>query len=130
MVYGSVCSGIEAASVAWSPLGFKPAWFSEIDPFCSALLKHHYPGVPNRGDFTQIQESERFVDLRQGNVSASKASRTTTHWSRTLHSKRAVSHGRGPSSQRMARATSQSVIPWRFRLCAGSASESRSWTRS
>ena len=54
MIYGSVCSGIEAATAAWHPLGWKPAWFSEVDPFCSALLRHHYPGVENHGDFTQI----------------------------------------------------------------------------
>lgn len=52
--YGSVCSGIEAASVAWEPLGWTPAWFCEIDPFASALLAHRFPGVPNHGDFTQL----------------------------------------------------------------------------
>jgi len=54
MRYGSVCSGIEAATVAWEPLGWKPAWFSEIDPFPSAVLAHHYPEVPNHGDFTKL----------------------------------------------------------------------------
>ena len=54
MTYGSVCSGIEAASVAWESLGWKPAWFSEIEPFPNAVLAHHYPEVPNLGDFTQI----------------------------------------------------------------------------
>ena len=43
MKYGSVCSGIEAASKAWEPLGWKPAWFSEIEPFPSAVLAHHWP---------------------------------------------------------------------------------------
>jgi DNA (cytosine-5)-methyltransferase 1 len=52
--YVSVCSGIEAASVAWHRLGWKPLAFSEIDKFPSAVLKHHYPDVPNRGDFTTI----------------------------------------------------------------------------
>ena len=52
--YGSICSGIEAATVAWHPLGWEPAWFSEIDKFPSEVLKHHYLGVPNHGDFTQI----------------------------------------------------------------------------
>ncbi|EPD34422.1 MULTISPECIES: DNA cytosine methyltransferase [Delftia] len=51
---GSVCSGIEAASVALGPLGFVPAWLSEIDPFASAVLAHHYPAVPNLGDMTAI----------------------------------------------------------------------------
>ncbi|WP_320203708.1 DNA cytosine methyltransferase [Agrobacterium rosae] len=50
----SVCSGIEAASVAWHPLGWKAVAFSEIEKFPSAVLKHHYPDVPNLGDFTNI----------------------------------------------------------------------------
>lgn len=52
MIFGSACSGIEAASVAWGPLGWRAAWFSEIDPFPCAVLAHHYPGVPNHGDMT------------------------------------------------------------------------------
>ena len=56
MIYGSVCSGIEAASVAWEPLGFVPAWFSEIEPFPSAVLAHHWPHVTNLGDMTRIAE--------------------------------------------------------------------------
>ncbi len=52
--YGSVCSGIEAVSLAWQPLGLMPAWFSEIDPFPMSVLAHHYPAVPNLGDMTQI----------------------------------------------------------------------------
>ena len=54
MKYGSVCSGIEAATVAWQPLGWEPAFYSEINPFCSDLLKHHYPQVTNHGDFTKL----------------------------------------------------------------------------
>ena len=53
MRYLFVCSGIEAASVAWHPLGWKPVGFSEIEPFPSAVLAHHYPDVPNLGDMTQ-----------------------------------------------------------------------------
>jgi DNA (cytosine-5)-methyltransferase 1 len=56
MRFGSVCSGIEAASVAWHPLGWKAAWLSEIEPFPSAVLKHHYPDVPNLGDMTTLPE--------------------------------------------------------------------------
>lgn len=63
--YASVCSGIEAATMAWHPLGWEPAFFSEIEPFPSAVLAHHYGsnlpgepparnGVPNHGDFTKI----------------------------------------------------------------------------
>ena len=54
MRYGSVCSGIEAASVAWAPLGWKAAWFSEIEAFPSAVLAHHWPDVPNLGDMTAL----------------------------------------------------------------------------
>ena len=56
MRFGSVCSGIEAASVAWGPLGWEAAWFSEIEPFPSAVLAHHYPDTPNLGDMTKIAE--------------------------------------------------------------------------
>ena len=56
MRYLSVCSGIEAASVAWHPLGWEPVAFSEVDAFPSAVLKHHYPAVPNWGDMTKFQE--------------------------------------------------------------------------
>lgn len=48
--YGSVCSGIEAAALAFRPLGWEAAWFAETDPFCRRLLTHHYPTVPNFGD--------------------------------------------------------------------------------
>ena len=54
MIFGSVCSGIEAASVAWHPLGWKAAWLAEIEPFPSAVLAHHYPDTPNLGDMTKI----------------------------------------------------------------------------
>lgn len=54
LVYGSVCSGIEAASVAWEGLGWRPAWFAEIEPFPSAVLAHHWPEVVNLGDMTKI----------------------------------------------------------------------------
>jgi DNA (cytosine-5)-methyltransferase 1 len=55
MRYGSVCSGVEAATVAWHPLGWQAAWYSEIEPFPCAVLKHHYPTVPNYGDMTQYE---------------------------------------------------------------------------
>jgi len=54
MRYGSLCSGIEAATVAWKPLGWEPAWFSEIAPFQSAILSHHYPDVENKGDIRNV----------------------------------------------------------------------------
>lgn len=52
--FGSVCSGIEAASVAFEPLGWSAAWLAEIEPFPSAVLAHHYPDVLNLGDMTAI----------------------------------------------------------------------------
>lgn len=55
MRYLSVCSGIEAATVAWHPLGWEPAAFAEVEKFPSAVLKHHYRGVINAGDFRNIQ---------------------------------------------------------------------------
>lgn len=54
ITYGSVCSGIEAATQAWHPLGMRTAWFAEIEPFPSAVLAHHYPDVPNHGDMTKL----------------------------------------------------------------------------
>ncbi len=56
MKFLSVCSGIEAASVAWNPLGWDAEAFSEIEPFPCQVLKHHYPNVPNLGDMTKFKE--------------------------------------------------------------------------
>ena len=56
MRYLSVCSGIEAASVAWHPLGWTPIGFSEIEPFPSAVLAHHYPKVKNYGDMSKFRD--------------------------------------------------------------------------
>lgn len=65
--YLSVCSGIEAATVAWHPLGFEAAGFSEIDPFARAVLAHHYPDVPLHGDFTTLTENDYgAIDLLVG----------------------------------------------------------------
>ena len=56
MKFGSVCSGIEAASVAWNGLGWKASWFAEIEQFPSAVLNHHYPEVHNLGDMTKLPD--------------------------------------------------------------------------
>jgi len=56
MKYLSVCSGIEAASKAWEPIGWEPVAFSEIEPFPSAVLKHHWPEVPNLGDMSKYEQ--------------------------------------------------------------------------
>jgi len=54
--YLSVCSGIEAASKAWEPIGWQPVAFSEIEPFPAAVLKHHWPKVQNLGDMTKYEQ--------------------------------------------------------------------------
>ncbi|MKU20832.1 Dam family site-specific DNA-(adenine-N6)-methyltransferase [Salmonella enterica subsp. enterica] len=54
LCYGSVCSGIEAASIAWEPLGMRPVWFAEIEPFPSAVLALRWPHVANLGDMTKL----------------------------------------------------------------------------
>jgi DNA (cytosine-5)-methyltransferase 1 len=56
MNYLSVCSGIEAATVAWHHMGWKPVGFSEIEKFPSQVLAHHYPQVTNFGDMTKYKE--------------------------------------------------------------------------
>jgi DNA (cytosine-5)-methyltransferase 1 len=67
MIYGSVCSGIEAATQAWHPLGWEPAFFSEIEAFPCSVLQHHYPQVPNLGDMTKFEEwPEHAIDLLVG----------------------------------------------------------------
>lgn len=61
MNYATVCSGIEAPSIAWGGLGWKAQWFSEISAFPSAALAYHYPEVPNLGDMTKLLEDERSI---------------------------------------------------------------------
>ena len=65
MRYGSVCSGIEAASVAWASLGWEPVWFAEIEKFPSAVLAQRWPDVTNLGDMTKIAAA-----VRAGTVAA------------------------------------------------------------
>lgn len=54
ITYGSVCSGIEAATEAWHPLGWLANWYAEIEPFPSAVLAYRYPKTPNHGDMTRL----------------------------------------------------------------------------
>jgi DNA (cytosine-5)-methyltransferase 1 len=56
MRFGSVCSGIEAASVAWEPLGWRSAWLAEIEPFPSSVLAHHWPDVTNHGNMLTLPD--------------------------------------------------------------------------
>lgn len=68
MKYLSVCSGIEAASCAWHPLGWEAVAFAEIEPFPCRVLKHHFPDVPNLGNMTKIDGDDfcGAVDLLVG----------------------------------------------------------------
>ncbi|QLK17881.1 phage N-6-adenine-methyltransferase [Raoultella ornithinolytica] len=68
MIYGSICSGIEAATVAWEPLGWKAAWFSEIEAFPSAVLAERWPEVVNLGDMTKISAAVRAGDVQAPDV--------------------------------------------------------------
>src|ERR1035441_8824393 len=80
LIYGSVCSGIEAATVAWKPLGWTPAWYSEIDPFAKSVLKYHYPNTPNLGDMKTLYEHDIFhntkLDLLVGGTPCQSFSRS------------------------------------------------------
>ncbi|MBK6269032.1 phage N-6-adenine-methyltransferase [Klebsiella michiganensis] len=68
MIYGSICSGIEAATVAWEPLGWKAAWFSEIEAFPSAVLAERWPEVVNLGDMTKIAAAVRAGEVQAPDV--------------------------------------------------------------
>lgn len=67
MRYLDVCAGISASTVAWKPLGWEAAAYSEIEPAPRAVLAHHYPSVPLHGDFTTIRGDEYgSIDLLVG----------------------------------------------------------------
>ncbi|MED9830390.1 Dam family site-specific DNA-(adenine-N6)-methyltransferase [Escherichia coli] len=68
LCYGSVCSGIEAASIAWEPLGMRPAWFAEIEPFPSAVLAYHWPHVANLGDMTKLAQKVQAGEIEAPDV--------------------------------------------------------------
>ena len=70
MRYGSVCSGIEAASVAWHPLGWQAGWVSEIEAFPSSVIAARWPGVENLGDMTALPERilAREVEIGRAHV--------------------------------------------------------------
>lgn len=63
LTFGSVCSGIEAASVAWEPFGWKAAWFAEIDRGASEVLAYRYPNVVNHGDMTLLAAKVRAREI-------------------------------------------------------------------
>jgi DNA (cytosine-5)-methyltransferase 1 len=54
---GSICSGIEAASVAWKSFDLDFKWFSEIAEFPSKVLKTRYPSVVNLGDMNKLSSA-------------------------------------------------------------------------
>jgi DNA (cytosine-5)-methyltransferase 1 len=62
MIYGDVCSGISAPTVAWHPLGWRAAWYSEIEMFPCRVLQHHYPGVPNLGNMLSLIRNQTFLN--------------------------------------------------------------------
>ena len=70
--YGSVCSGIEAATVAWHDLGLSASWFSEIEKFPSQVLQHHYPEILNLGDMTLIRDKVKSGEVEAPDVLVGK----------------------------------------------------------
>jgi DNA (cytosine-5)-methyltransferase 1 len=68
MRYLSVCSGIEAASVAWESLGWTPVAFAEIEKFPSQVLAHHFPHVPNFGDMNKYKEWDQYIEKKSVDV--------------------------------------------------------------
>ena len=82
MNYLSVCSGIEAATVAWHEMGWNPIAFSEIEKFPSQVLAHHYPNVPNLGDMKKYKEW--WTDTRWTSIGLPSLSFLENHSHRTL----------------------------------------------
>lgn len=70
MKYISLFSGIESATVAWQTLGWEPVAYAEIEPFPKAVLKHHYPNVPDLGDMTKVNPDEEVYDFYDGMTTA------------------------------------------------------------
>lgn len=66
LTYATVCSGIECMSVACRGLPLRPVFFSEIEPFPCAVLKAHYPDVPNLGDMSKIKVSNNGKEITNG----------------------------------------------------------------
>src|SRR5262249_55084063 len=56
--YVSLFSGIEAATLAWRPLGWELVAVAEVEPFACAVIAHHHPGVPNLGDVERISDQQ------------------------------------------------------------------------
>lgn len=68
MRYFSVCSGVEAATQAWQPLGWQAVAFAEVEPFPCAVLASRFPTVPNLGDMTKITYNPQTKVLSNGTV--------------------------------------------------------------
>lgn len=68
LTYGSLCSGVEAATVAWTPLGFRPLWYSEIGAFPCRVLAYRHPDVPNLGDMTARTFIERAAEMERPDI--------------------------------------------------------------
>ena len=78
--YGSVCSGIEAATAAWRPLGWEAAWFSEIEQFPCDLLAQKYPEIENLGDMTKIAARVRAGEVEAPDVLCGGTPRQAFSW--------------------------------------------------
>ena len=66
LTYATVCSGIECMSAAVADLPMKPVFFSEIEPFPCAVLKSHFPNVPNLGDMSKIEVKQEGKEITNG----------------------------------------------------------------
>ena len=106
IVYATVCSGIEAMSVAVEPLGWRPLWFSEIAPAPCAVLSHHYPLVPNLGDMLKIRgkDYEGKIDVLAGGTPCQSFS--------NFGKKGGLADPRGQLSPAFARLAHATRAPW------------------
>ena len=104
--YATVCSGIEAMSVAAGPLGWTPVFFSEIHPFANAVLKHHYPHVANVGDMLNIRGSdyEGKIDLLAGGTPCQSFSKAGL--------RKGLADPRGQLTPAFARLAYGARVPW------------------
>ena len=55
LTVGSLFSGIGGFDLGLERAGMRVIWQSEIDPYASAVLRKHWPEVPNHGDIRSIR---------------------------------------------------------------------------
>jgi DNA (cytosine-5)-methyltransferase 1 len=104
--YATVCSGIEAMSVAVRPLGWEPVWFSEIEPFACTVLDHHYPHVSNVGDMLKIKGKNYAgkIDIIAGGTPCQSFSTAGLH--------KGLADKRGQLSTAFAKLARDTQSPW------------------